>query len=58
MEKKIKVNRTTHIAALNNTCAYFINENANEFALFVKVKTIWFIEIKMLFCWFHRKELK
>lgn len=32
-----------HTAALNNTGAYFINENASEFALFGKVKTNWFI---------------
>lgn len=32
-----------HIAALNNTGAYFINENASEFALFGKVKTNRFI---------------
>jgi len=41
MEKKIKVNRTTYTAALNSTCAHFINGNTREFALLGKVKTIW-----------------
>ena len=39
--KKIKVNRTTYTAALNSTCAHFINGNTREFALLGKVKTIW-----------------
>lgn len=40
MERKIKADRIAHSADLNNTCAYFINENIREFALFGKVKTM------------------
>lgn len=58
VEKKNKGGQNhPHCPSLQHMCL-FINKNANEFALFGKVKTIWFTEIKMLFCWFHRKELK